>query len=348
MPDVDTRCTYCLQVKPASSFTQQGDHVIPAVLGGAWVDRRVCDDCNPIANTAADELIAKDAVVRFLRDAYGIRDRYGHRPDPARFAVRLPDDDGVIKVTLGANRATFTPGMAPEVADRLGLANASQQRLQEYVVGLLDLDPEHAVDSLVLARAARHRATAPTPPLAWSRFMVKVGLACGREAYGDEWLDGPHAAIMSEDLLGGGKPRFDQPETHPPIAVAWPYQPPKHVAWIERYQDVAVLLVVLFGQLHGGVPINAADAEYDLPSAWSLDPQRRSVHRTTYPATYFGSAAAVVTKAGGTAIMVDHPEHPFIFIPDGPDGPVDLPVDLPRAESAIHALELLTDDEPSG
>jgi hypothetical protein len=253
----------------------------------------------------------KDPLVGFLRGAYGIRDRYGRLPRASRFAVRVPEG-GVVKVTLSGGAPTFTPAMPPSVAERMGLTDASQDRLGALASKLLQLNREAPVDSLILARAAQQHARAPTPPTAWSRFMAKIGLACGREAYGDEWLDGMHAAILSDDLLGDGQPRFAQRDHHPPVEVAWPYEPPKHAIWIEPWEDTAVLMIVLFGQLHGAVPVNASEAQRD-PSAWSLDPLRRSFFRSTHHALHLAHAARVVERAGGTPIPIAHPEHPFVF-----------------------------------
>ncbi|MGZ6576316.1 MAG: hypothetical protein ACXVHJ_35660 [Solirubrobacteraceae bacterium] len=56
---------------------------------------------------------------------------------------------------------------------------------------------------------ARFRLTEP-PPLAWSRFIAKLGLACGRKAYGDAWLDSPHARCLSDDLLSDNPPQLSQ------------------------------------------------------------------------------------------------------------------------------------------
>ena len=338
----EIRCTYCRRVRPDSCFSGVGDHVIPASLGGVWIDRNTCDECNTAANRNADELVAKDPVVAFLRDPYAIRDRYGRLPPPSRITVRVPDG-GVVHVTLGGSGPTYTPAMPPEVVSRLGLADASQERLQAFVASVLGFHPSSPVDSLILARAAQQIARTPEPPAAWSRFMAKIALACGREAYGDEWLDKPWAQILSGDLLGGGVPRFAQRDHHPPIEPTWPYEPPKHAIWIQPYKDTAVLYIVLFGQLHGGVPVNASDAEIDKPSAWTLDPVRRTFPRSTSQALHMAAAARAAEKAGATPVMVAHPDHPFVFIPDGPDGPVDLGVKLMRADSPAHALELLTD-----
>jgi hypothetical protein len=107
-----------------------------------------------------------------------------------------------------------------------------------------------------------------------------------------------------------------------------------------------VLYIVLFGQLHGGVPVNASDAEIDMPSAWSLDPLQRTFHRSTFQALHLVSAARAAEKAGVTPLIVGHPDHPFVYIPDGPDGPVDLGVELMRADSPAHALELLSEPDP--
>ena len=148
-------------------------------------------------------------------------------------------------------------------------------------------------------------------------------------------------------MLGDGEPTFAQQSHYPPVEPSWPYEPPKHAMWIERFKDTAVLMIALFGQVLGGVPLNAAEAPFDLPSAWMLDPLKRQVHRSTPDAMHIAHAALVVERAGGTSVAVLG-EKPFLYIPDGPDGPVKLPVELPRADSISHAFELLTDaDEPA-
>lgn len=101
--------------------------------------------------------------------------------------------------------------------------------------------------------------------------MAKLALACGRDAYGDGWLDSRQAAILSDDLLGDGEPQFSQRTHYPPVDRVWPYEPPKHRMWIEPAEDTAVLMVVLFGQVIGAVPLNDLPAEAER-SAWSLDP----------------------------------------------------------------------------
>ena len=113
-------------------------------------------------------------------------------------------------------------------------------------------------DPVELARA---RQVELTPPLAWSRFMAKLALACGRKAYGDAWMDSHYAHRLSADLLSEEPPKLaEQREHFPPLGENWPFLPPRHILWIDDVGDVAVLHVVLFGQLLGAVPINRAGA----------------------------------------------------------------------------------------
>ena len=129
--------------------------------------------------------------------------------------------------------------------------------------------------------------------------MAKVGRACGREAYGDDWLDSRQARILSADLLGNAAPRFAQRTRYRPVERSWPYEPPKHQLWIKPREDTAVLMVALFGQVLGAVPVNDLPAEAD-PSAWALDPQVRTFYRSI-PIQPSGSSmppAASRTQAG--------------------------------------------------
>ena len=219
------RCTYCLLTKPGSSFTEP-EHVIPESLGGKWHDPKVCDQCNKEANVIADQLIANDPLVVFLRNAYRIRDRRG-LPPPCKFSIRVPEG-GVVKVTFGEGVAAYQAGMSASVIDSLGLDPSDEDQLEQLVVKALDLDGTSPLEPLGLARAAQQFAAKPTPPMTWSRFMAKIGLACGRDAYGDSWLDSRQAAIMSEDLLGSAPPRFSQRTHYPPVESVWPFEPPKH------------------------------------------------------------------------------------------------------------------------
>jgi hypothetical protein len=104
-----------------------------------------------------------------------------------------------------------------------------------------------------------------------------------------------------------------------------------------------VLHVVLFGQVLGGVPVNDMPAEA-YPSAWSLDPHSRGgenrVHRSTFQALWMANAARRANQKGAAPVFVADPDHPFLYIPDGPDGPVELGVSLPRVDSPADGLAL--------
>jgi hypothetical protein len=322
MPPALTRCTYCLKSKPPENFHEEGDHIIPAVLGGKWIDPNVCDKCNRGANRSADELIAKDPLIRFLRDAYRVPNRYGQTPPPCRFFVRVPQGGGV-KVVLSEPGPVFESGMPASVMKKLKLDGPNDQAgLRNVVARQLGLDRVVGMESIRLARAAQEFAARPTPPMAWSRFMAKIGLACGREAYGDDWLDSRQASILSRDLLGDEVPLFSQRDHYPPIERVWPFEPPKHRIWVEPYNDTAVLMIVLFGQVQGAVPVGDLPGPKAEPSAWSLDPLTGPVERSSYPAVKFGTAAARLTQEGHDVVTADVGSHePFFFVADGPKWP---------------------------
>ncbi len=315
-------------------------------LGGEFVDPDVCDECEKRANVVADQLVASDRLINFLRNAYRIRDRYG-TPPPCEFAVRVPGGDGVVHVAVTDEGATFEPRMSDAARKRLGLDSVPDQAALGAIVaselGLVDV-----LDPLALAQAARIMSTRATPSMAWSRFMAKLGLAFSREAYGDVWLDSPHAKILSQDLLGGGPPRLSQRCHHPPVEPVWPFKPPKHYVWIDMCDGVAVLTVALFGQLLGAIPVATEQPTQGAYSAWGFDPVGRTFYRSSFPAIWLGAAAARVTQIGADAVAVMHPESPFIFIPDGPDGPVELPISTVRADSPQHALEIVLASNPDG
>jgi hypothetical protein len=334
-----TRCTYCREPKPIGHFTKRGDHVVPASLGGAWVEWRVCGDCNSRANQVTDELIAKDFLVRFLRAVFEIPDRHGNRLSPPVFSLRLAGG-GVVNATLHEGRPTFEAHVPASVAEALDLGTdwRDQERLGAVVAAAFEGEAAGLQwESLTLARVAQERST---PPAAWSRFMAKLGLACGRDAYGDTWLDSRQARVLSRDLLSDSPPLFSQRTHHPPVERTWPYEPPKHQLWIQPHEDTAILRVALFGQVLGAVPVNDLPAHAD-PSAWALDPVQRSFYRSTFPAVWLANAARRIQEAGGTPYVFAGGEYPFIYTPDGPNGPIDFGVQMDHVDSPADALRTI-------
>ena len=218
------RCTYCLETKPVAEFGTV-EHVMPAALGGVWITDEVCDSCQRRANEVADHLIAKDFLVQFLRSAYQIPDRTGRAPLPPRFTVPLPQDQsGAVMVTVETDGAKLDGKMSPTVAALLELQGETTQdeaRLRQ-LVGADIRQQLHDPREL-----SRHIQKERTPPEAWSRFIAKLALACGRKAYGEEWLDGAHAQSPSADLLADGPPKLSQQREHyPPLGETWPsYRP---------------------------------------------------------------------------------------------------------------------------
>ncbi len=208
-----------------------------------------------------------------------------------------------MKVTLSEPGPVFEPGMPAVVMRKLGIDGPEDQAgLKTVVARQLGLDSLADMESIRLARAAQEFAATPTPRAAWSRFMAKSGLACGREAYGEEWLDTRQASILSHDLLGQDSPRFSQRSHYPPVERVWPFEPPKHLMWIEPYEDTEVLMIVLFGQVQGAVPVADIPGPEAEPSAWSLDPLAGPVERSTYPAVKVGTAAARLTQEVMTSL----------------------------------------------
>jgi hypothetical protein len=309
--------------------------VIPASLGGTWIDARVCRSCNARANEVADRLISHDFLVRFLRAQYEVPDRYGKAPPPPVITARL-SSGGVMKATLHPDGPSFSAGVPPAVAQALDLVGGDQERLRQVFASAAGAsDAAASQESLDVARLAQQRAT---PPEAWSRFMAKLGLACGREAYGDGWLDSRQARVLSRDLLDDRPPRFAQRSHHPPVEPSWPYEPPKHRLWIQPHQDTAVLMIALFGQVLGAVPINDLPAEATI-SAWSLDPQTGEYYRSTYHAMWAATVARRANVAGGTPLMIETEEGPLVYIPDGPDGPIDMGAEMARVQSSAEVVE---------
>jgi hypothetical protein len=312
---------------------------MPASLGGRWTTTEVCDDCQRQANLVADELVIMDFLVVFLRNRYEIGDRDRDVPLPPRFHVPLDRGDGTVKVTLRREGVALEGAMSPATAALLGLEGESEAD-RDRLRALVGDDVRHLLDDPVqLARAIQ---TDRTPPLAWSRFIAKLGLACGRKAYGDAWLDSPHARVLSDDLLSDGPPRLSLQREHvPPISETWPFEPPKHIIWIDDFQDIAMLHVVMFGQLLGAVAVNEAGAPSEY-SAWRFDPKARNFSHSSYPAIWLGTVAARATATGRSAVTIMTGQ-PFVFVADGPDGPMDIPAPTLRAESPVDALRVLAE-----
>ncbi len=332
------RCTYCRLWKDVAEFTKEGDHVVPESMGGSWIDHSVCELCNGRANENADILITQDFLIRFLRAMYEIPDRNNTIPKPP--VVAVPVGGGVIKVTLTKAGPTFVTGLSASAIDELSLEDPTDQDRLRCIVDAA-LGASEWDDSEETRALARRSQPLKTPRTAWSRFMAKIGLACGREAYGENWLDTRQARTLSADLLGDHPPRFGQRWHYPPVEAAWPYEPPKHRLWIEPFENTAILKVALFGQVLGAVPVNDLPADA-YPSAWSLDPHGRTgesrTHRSTFEAMHLATVARRAENKGGTSIAILDPDRPFVYIPDGPDGAVDLGVQLPRVDSLDDAV----------
>lgn len=342
------RCTYCRQWKDPDAFTREGDHVIPESLGGTWIDRSVCEACNKQANRIGDELIAHDFLIRFLRARHRVPDRNNTIPKPPVIALRV-SGGGLVKVTLAPTGPTYQAGMPPSALARLQLDSPTdQERLNEIVQDTLA--PLPTPDSDQGRELARRGQPLATPPDTWSRFMAKLGLACGRDAYGEDWLDTRQAKILSDDLLRGHLPRFRQRWFYPPVEPAWPFEAPKHRLWIHASQDTVILWIALFGEVIGAVPIGDTPAGNARHTAWSFDPiggtGEPRVRRSTYEGLYGGTLAARATKLGADVVSI--PELGLTYIPDGPDGPIDLGVTLPRVDSIEEAIDYAKRERDGG
>lgn len=334
------RCTYCREWKGLIDYTLEGDHVIPESIGGTWIDRSVCQACNKHANRIGDELIAHDFLIRLLRSRYQVPDRNNNIPKPPVIALPVKGG-GVVKVALTPTGPKYRAGMPPSVIERLELDSPTdQERLGAIVEDCLETLP--TPDSDAVRELARRGQPLGTPPDAWSRFMAKIGLACGRDAYGDAWLDTRQAQILSDDLLRGHPPRFAQRWFYPPVEPAWPFEPPQHRLWIHPAGDTVILWIALFGEVIGAVPIGDVPAPSAQHTSWTLNPiggtGEPRVRRTSYETLHGATVAVRATQMG--ADVVSLPELGLVYIPDGPDGPVDLGVTLPRVESIDEAIEL--------
>jgi hypothetical protein len=335
------RCTYCREWRDLDDYTHtlEGDHVIPESMGGTWIDHRVCGACNKHANLIGDELIAHDFLIRLLRSRHQVPDRNNNIPKPPVIAVPV-NSGGVVKVALTATGPKYHAGMPPSAIERLELEGPTDQKRLSAIVESM-LAPLRSPDTDAVRELARRGQPMATPPDAWSRFMAKIGLACGRDAYGDEWLDTREAKILSDDLLRGRPPRFVQRWLYPPVEPVWPFEPPKHRLWIHPSEETVILWVALFGEVIGAVPIGDVPAPDAQHTAWSLDPiggtGEPGVRRTRYEAMHGATLAVRATRMGADVVSI--PELGLVYIPDGPDGPVDLGVTLTRVESVDEAIE---------
>ncbi len=242
-------------------------------MGGTWIDRRVCEACNKHANRIGDELIAHDFLIRLLRSRHqGARPQQQH-PQPPVIALPV-NGAAVVKVALTPAGPKYQAGMPPSVIERLELDGPTdQERLSAIVEDALA--PLRTPDSDEVREPARRGQPLATPPDVWSRFMATIGLACGRDVYGDEWLDAPRPRSSATTWLRGHPPRFAQRCFYPPVEPAWPVEPPKHRLWIHPSDETVILWIALFAEVIGAVPIGdlpALDAHH---TAWTLDPHRR-------------------------------------------------------------------------
>ena len=184
--------------------------------------------------------------------------------------IAVPACGGVIKVALRKYGPVFTAGFPSSAVEDLALDDPKDvEPLREIVDKALG--PGHSPDEHEspsgLARCGQPLKTTAS---AWSRFTGKLGLACGREAYGDDWLDSRQARILSADLLPDRPPRFSQRWHYPPVEEAWPQERPSTDCGSSPTKTRRCCRSRCSRQILGAVRVNDLPA-HAYPSAWSSD-----------------------------------------------------------------------------
>lgn len=278
-------CTYCLETKPDGQRSEE--HVVGAALGGAWIVKDICADCQTWAGEEIDGPFAQTIFTREKRHRLKIPDRYGNVPDAPTQLVDLADGrKGRITFTRNGpeleifpNRIALGDGTSTiqiSADEELAYLEKLRTRFEKanpgftFEVGSRSIGPHVPVD-------VRH-------PITWSlnlwpRFGVKVALNVGRELWGEEWLRSEHGMLLHR-LLWGTETKIQMnpfPTTGAIGAELPDYEPgPDHLLWANNGpKGEPTLLIQLFGEQTYAVPLGA----FTLPekTVWLLH-----VHQGTY------------------------------------------------------------------
>ena len=72
----------------------------------------------------------------------------------------------------------------------------------------------------------------------------------------------------------------------------------------------------------------------------AVRPEARTFIHSSYPAIWLGTVAARAAATGRSSVTVLD-GRPFVFIEDGPDGPMEIPAPTLRADSPVDALRVI-------
>lgn len=180
------RCFYCGREGRRASK----EHIVPANLGGRFVTRKVCCDCNNQAGDAVDRPISDRTDVGVPRASNDVR--HSRRSSKPAEALDVP------ATAADGRRITirFTPGGKVFLDASGGIISASDVGIAEYAYGLGSDE--------------------------WVRFGAKVALGSLSHIVGDAWLDTELAKSL-QILLRGGSPN---PRLWPSGVQVMPFELP--------------------------------------------------------------------------------------------------------------------------
>jgi hypothetical protein len=281
--NLEAVCAYCAEEKLKDN--DPPEHVVPRAIGGSFVVRTVCHDCNSWASREIDQPFLQDPFVMALRSHHDVRDPQSRR----RARVRNPMFKGH---TAAGSYAWMDEDGQPHVQGRI-VRDESGERYQVHASTdaeaerlISRLEREAAAEGKQLERREVRRSKEQVTIKAelsislevWPRLGAKIALATGSHVFPPAWRLSPEATDLrrvlhgeSSELLGDKPYALPQPIDEP---LTFLVEPPEHLVCFQSDSGGQVLLfVVLFGQKAFAMPVASSDES--LPEvAWRLDPRR--------------------------------------------------------------------------
>ena len=289
-------CAYC--GKAVLTGRERPEHPIPAALGSSLEVFTVCDPCNAWASAAIDQPFLRDDWTRLHRAAHDVRDprRGSRRPVPHPFKHGFTDDG--VPVTLDEDWRPKLGSRIVEEGDRVQIQAGSMEeaeRLRKRVEKAARREGKEA--RIERVKRIQDPSTVvnievEVDAAIWLRMAAKIALGVGSHVYPPDWRTSADAAELRSLMRdvdrrtpSGARPALFPEKLKAEDAFRRLMEPPEHlVCFLRSGRGTAGVLVVLFGELAFGLPVDTTDRP--LPSiAWRLDPRRpRRRGETTWDA----------------------------------------------------------------
>jgi hypothetical protein len=212
------RCIFCLEANPESGFTDE--HVFPEAIGGKFVIRSVCGDCNGKLGRKVDCLLTEHVLIQMRRKELGLAGKTGRVPDPLA-DMTLSGTNYPIRNSLDADGKPrhymcqhVERTLRPDGTERVSIAvdASDRSKLPEILTKILSrrgkppLSKEQ-IDAMAPVICTPHpwmEKTFIVDEHEYKRAILKVAYELGCYWLGSSYLDDPLGKTIREWILSDG------------------------------------------------------------------------------------------------------------------------------------------------